>query len=418
MARLGNRLTVMTVKTLGPGYHADGHGLYLRVSGTGGRSWAFRYRRHGRLREMGLGGYPAVGLAEARQKAMEARQQLLAGKDPIAERRARLAAERGTITFQEAAQRYIEAAKVGWKNPKHAQQWENTLRDYAYPVLGRLPVHEIDTGLVLKVLEPIWTAKPETASRLRGRIEAVLAWATVRGYREGDNPARWRNHLDKLLPQRGRVAKIKHFPALPYRRMGAFMAELRAQSGMAARALEFAILTAARSGEVRGARWQEIDWEGRRWIVPAERMKAGREHHVPLSDAALALLQALPRLAGCELIFPSPKGGMLSDMALTAVVRRMNAPEARWVDASGEPITVHGFRATFRDWAGEQTGFARDVIEHALAHRIADKAEAAYQRGTLFDKRRRLMEAWSSYCLEIHGATGVVAIRGATQEIL
>jgi integrase len=261
------------------------------------------------------------------------------------------------------------------------------------PNLGNRPVSEVDTSLVLKALELIWTEKAETASRLRGRIEAVLDWATVKGYRTGENPARWKGHLDKLLPKTGKIAKVRHHAALPYAQISDFMAALSKQEGMGARALEFAVLTAARSGEVRGAKWTEIDKERRRWIIPAERMKAGKEHYVPLSDAAVALLDGLPRFEGTELIFPNVKGQVLSDMTLTAVIRRMNK-ELTWTDGAGNIITAHGFRSTFRDWAGETTAYPREVIEHALAHQLKDKAEAAYQRGSLFEKRAALMADW------------------------
>lgn len=274
-----------------------------------------------------------------------------------------------------------------------------TLATYASQIIGKLSVADIDKGLVLEVLEPIWTAKAETASRLRGRIEAVLDWATAREYRSGNNPARWKGHLEKLLPKRSKVAAVQHHPALPYARIGVFMGELRKQPGMGALALEFAILTAARSGEVRGATWSEMDMEARRWIIPADRMKAGKEHHVPLSGAALDLLKRLPGVAESELVFPAPRRGMLSDMTLTAVLRRMQGDDAPvWIDTAGAAITVHGFRSTFRDWAGETTAYPREVIEHALAHQLRDKAEAAYQRGSLLDKRRRLMADWATYC--------------------
>lgn len=420
MAKAINRLSATFVsKCAKPGYYGDGNGLWLQVSGNLTKSWSFRFKRGGKLREMGLGALHTVTLAEAREKATEARKTLLAGIDPIEARRAQQAAMRAanakTMTFTECAAAFIEANRAGWKNDKHAGQWESTLTTYCVPIFGDINVAAVDTGLVLKVLEPIWTTKAETASRLRGRIESVLDWATVRGYRSGDNPARWKGHLDKLLPKRSKVATVQHHPALAYSRIGAFMAALRGQQGMGARALEFAILTACRSGEVRGATWSEIDLEARRWIIPAGRMKAGKEHVVPLSDAALDLLRRLPRIEGTDAVFPNTKGAALSDMTLTAVIRRMNGDEApTWTDAAGEAITAHGFRSTFRDWAGETTAYPREVIEHALAHQLRDRAEAAYARGSLLDKRARLMADWATCCAKAQGDAGnVTPIRGA-----
>jgi len=344
----------------------------------------------GKRRDMGLGGYPSVTLAQARDLARAAREKVKAGIDPIEEGRAARSAQAATraaaLTFEQCAAKYIEANKAGWKNDKHTQQWGNTLAQHAFPVMGKLLVRDVALSHVLAVLEPMWQTKTETASRLRGRIESVLDWATARKYRSGENPARWRGHLDKLLPRPSRVAKVEHHTALPIDEVGAFLARLRQLDGMGARALEFAILTACRSGEVRGATWTEIDADAKTWTIPAERMKAGKEHRVPLSDAALALLKALPTMAGTDVVFPGTKGQPLSDMTLTAVLRRMEVG-----------ATAHGFRSTFRDWAGERTAHPREVIEHALAHQLKDKAEAAYQRGSLFDKRRRLMDEWAAF---------------------
>lgn len=365
-------------------------GLALQVLPSGARSWVLRVMVAGKRRDMGLGGYPAVTLAQARDLARAAREKVKSGIDPIEESRAARSAQAASraaaLTFEQCALRYIEANASGWKNAKHAQQWRNTLEQHAFPVMGKLLVRDVALSHVLAVLEPIWQTKTETASRLRGRIETVLAWATVRKYRQGDNPAQWRGHLDKLLPKPSKVADVEHHAALPIGSMGAFMASLRAADGMGARALEFVILTATRSGEVRGATWPEIDLEAKVWTIPAERMKAGKEHRVPLCDAAVALLKALPRMAGTEVVFPGTKGQPLSDMTLAAVMRRMK------VDA-----VPHGFRSTFRDWAGERTNHPREVIEHAMAHRLKDKAEAAYQRGDLFEKRRRLMGDWAAF---------------------
>jgi integrase len=293
------------------------------------------------------------------------------------------------MTFDACAAAYIAAHNTSWRNAKHRDQWRNTLTSYAGPAFGSLPVQSIDVGLVMKALEPIWQAKPETASRLRGRIEAVLDWATVRGHRKGENPARWRGHLDKLLPARSKVHKVKHHPALPYNEMADFVAELRKQEGVAARALEFLILTAARTGEVIGARWDEVDVEEKIWVVPAARMKAGREHRVPLSSAAVAILEEMKKIRESDFVFPGGKKGKpLSNMAMLAVLKRIGRSD----------LTAHGFRSSFRDWAAERTNFPREVAEMALAHTVGDKVEAAYRRGDLLQKRRQIMEAWARFC--------------------
>ena len=333
-----------------PGMHAVGviPGLYLQVLPTGARTWVLRAMVAGKRRDMGLGGYPSVTLAQARDLARAAREKVKAGIDPIEEGRAARSAQAATraaaLTFEQCAAKYIEANKAGWKNDKHTQQWGNTLAQHAFPVMGKLLVRDVALSHVLAVLEPMWQTKTETASRLRGRIESVLDWATARKYRSGENPARWRGHLDKLLPRPSRVAKVEHHTALPIDEVGAFLARLRQLDGMGARALEFAILTACRSGEVRGATWTEIDADAKTWTIPAERMKAGKEHRVPLSDAALALLKALPTMAGTDVVFPGTKGQPLSDMTLTAVLRRMEVG-----------ATAHGFRSTFRDWAASRS---------------------------------------------------------------
>lgn len=409
LARKAKELGPLAVQRLtAPGMHAVGGvaGLYLQVLPSGGRSWVLRLSVGSRRREMGLGGFPDVTLAGARDAARRARESVEAGQDPIDERRARKSALRAAsakaVTFKEAATAYIAAHSPSWRNPKHRQQWENTLDTYAYPKIGSLLVRDIETAHVLEVLEPIWTVRTETASRLRGRIERVLGWATVRGYRQGLNPARWRDHLSQQLPAPGRISRTRHHAALPADEVGAFMARLRKADGMGARALEFVILTAARSGEVRGARWPEIDLAGRVWTVPAERMKAGKEHRVPLSDAAIALLKGLPRVAGTDLVFAAVRGGPLSDMTLTAVLRRMEVP-----------ATAHGFRSTFRDWAAERTNYPRDVAEMALAHAIGDKVEAAYRRGDLFGKRQRLMSDWARFLGQPSPTGSVVPIHAA-----
>ncbi|UZT80738.1 integrase arm-type DNA-binding domain-containing protein [Ectopseudomonas chengduensis] len=416
-------LAVSKLKTEGRYAVGGADGLHLRIAGAS-RAWVLRLAVGTRTdakgntvvhrRDIGLGSYPEVSLAEAREKARELRKQVRDGIDPIEERkvtkvRAALEAAKSK-TFEECANAYIEANRAGWKNEKHVQQWQNTLATYAFPKIGQLPVAAIDTGLVLNVLQQetgedkaqLWHAKTETASRLRGRLESILDWAAFRGYREGENPARWKGHLEHELPARSKVQKVEHHAALPYAELGAFMVELRKREGLSARALEFAILTAARSGEVRGATWAEIDLPGRIWTVPAERMKAGKEHRVPLSDEAVKLLEALPRIVGNPYVFPAPRGGQLSDMALTAVLRRM--------ERGG--LTQHGFRSTFRDWAGETTAYPREVCEHALAHKLADGVEAAYQRGDLLAKRARLMADWARYCGTVQGnAENVVAMK-------
>ncbi|MCW5751357.1 MAG: integrase arm-type DNA-binding domain-containing protein [Anaerolineales bacterium] len=383
-----------------PGRYGDGKGLWLHYQGPGKASWILRYSLHGRRREMGLGSTSTLSLAEAREVARQARKLVLAGIDPIEHRRAERQQQRQAMTFAEAAEAFIRSHRLGWKSPKHAAQWEATLATYAFPVFGRLPVGQVDTSHVMRALEPIWATKPETASRLRGRIEAVLDWAAARGHRAGDNPARWRGHLANLLPARAKVRKVQHFAALPYQQLPSFIAELRAQEGIGARALAFAILTAARTGEVIGAKWAEIDLASGIWTISGDRMKAGREHRVPLSGAALAILRALPRES--HWVFPGGRRGRpLSSMALLQVLRRMGFGN----------ITAHGFRSTFRDWAAERTSFAREVAEAALAHSISDKVEAAYRRGDLFEKRRKLMDGWAGYATAPPRAGDVVPIR-------
>lgn len=339
---------------------------------------------------MGLGGFPDVPLAHARDKARRARDDIDQGIDPIAQRNAaasRLHAQQATEkTFNQAAQGFLEAHGDTWKNAKHRAQWVNTLETYAYPVMGKVLVRDVGQEHVLAILEPIWKTKNETASRLRGRIEKVLDWAKVRKYRFGENPARWKGHLDMLLPAPSKVQKVEHHRALPIDATAAFMTSLRQREGTAARALEFAVLCAARSGEVRGALWSEIEMETAVWTIPAERMKAGKEHRVPLSKSAIRILRAQPHLKGNDLLFPSVRGGQLSDMSMTAVMRRME------VDA-----VPHGFRSTFRDWVRERTNYPRDLAEQALAHSLENKVEAAYRRGDALEKRREMMQAWDDF---------------------
>ncbi len=413
MPRIAKELSALEIGRLKePGYHFAGGvaGLVLQVTETGARSWILRTTVGGRRRDIGLGGYPSVTLAGAKEAARAAREQVRQGVNPVQERsaaRSALAAQSAaSITFKEAAERYIAANEVGWKNRKHAAQWGATLEKYVYPGIGKLQVAAVETSHVVSILEPIWTNVTETAGRLRGRIEAILDWATARGYRKGENPARWKGHLSAILPAAGKVKRVQHHSALDYRHVGAFMDSLNGCEGVGARALEFVILTAARSGEVRGAKWIEIDDKANVWTIPADRMKAGKEHRIPLSDTAVKLLALLPRLKRSGLIFPNGKGTQLSDMTLTAVVRRMHQSrieagdegDSGWSGSGGRIITAHGFRSTFRDWAGETTAHPREVIEHALAHQLADKAEASYARGTLFEKRQRLMADWAKFC--------------------
>ena len=382
----------------------DGHGLYLQVFNRNSASWILRYVRHGKERMLGLGPVHVVGLAEARQRARAARLMLLDGIDPVEDRQAKKVAAKvaaaKTITFAACAEQYQAAHEGQWRNAKHREQSIGTLRQYAFPVFGELPVASIDTGLVLRCLEPLWGSKTETARRVRGRIERVLDWATVRGYRSGDNPARWKGHLSEALPQRTKTS-VPHHPALPYSEIGEFMAELRATSGTPARALEFVILTAARSGEALGAKWEEIDLENRTWTVAAERMKAHREHRVPLSDAAFELLSALPVEDGNDHVFIGLRGG-LSHSSLAHVLKRLR------------PVSVHGFRSSFRDWCDERTATPHHVAESALAHAIPSAVEKAYRRSDLFEKRRRLMDEWSRYCAQPASAGEVVPLRGAS----
>ncbi len=389
--RIGQLTSVEVAKKQKQGRYADGGGLYLQVGPSGNKSWLFRYTLHAKAREMGLGPVHAVSLKEAREKAAEQRRLLVNRIDPLASRQADHAAKRlsvaSTKTFKECSAAYIKAHRAGWKSAKHADQWENTLDQYCGPVFGSAPVQSIDTTLVMRALDPIWKEKNETASRLRGRIEKILDWARVRGYRSGDNPARWRGHLDKLLPTPRKVKKVRHHPALPYGEIGAFMKELRQQEGTAARALELLILTATRTNEVIGAKWSEIDRAAKTWTIPAERMKAQREHRVPLSEAAIRVLSKLPSEG--DFVFVGAKPGKpLSNMAMLKLLSRMERSD----------LTVHGFRSTFRDWAAETTNYPREAAEAALAHSISDKTEAAYRRGDLFEKRGKLMQAWADHC--------------------
>jgi integrase len=397
--RQHNRLSAITVKNAKRGLHADGGNLYLRVADGGSRSWMFRFGLEGRERWMGLGPAHTVSLQEARERARQCRLTLLDGHDPIEARKAQRAqgelAKHAGTTFRDCAERLIASREIGWSNAVHRSQWRKTLAVYAYPVIGEVAAQAIDTPLVLKVLEPIWQEKPETANRLRARIEAVLDWAKARGIRSGENPARWKAHLDHLLPARAKVARVKHHAALPYTDVGTFLCQLRKIGGVSARALEFTILTAARLSEVLGMTWGEIS--GDVWIIPPERMKSRREHRTPLSKQALAVLGE--RRAADQLVFHTPGGVRLLDTALSRIHQRM-----------GYRITTHGFRSTFRDWTAERTSFPNEMVEMALAHAVGDKVEAAYRRGDMFEKRRRLMDAWAQYCSVVKDESKVVPI--------
>lgn len=396
-----------------PGLHADGGGLYLQVTVGADRgvkrSWLLRYAApDGRRREMGLGSAALVGLSDARDAALAARKQAKSGVDPIADRDARRAAaraQRKPMTFKQCAEAYVESHAAGWKNAKHRWQWRNSLELYVYPAFGNTAVGAISIDHVMKVLDPIWANKTETASRVRGRVEAILDWAAVRRYRQGDNPARWRGHLQKALPAIKKSLRVKHYPALPFADLPAFMAKLRAQPGLSAKALEFCILTATRTGETIYARWKEIDLAASVWIIPAARMKIPREHRVPLSAAALSVLRDLAAESDSNAYVFSGRGPgePLSNMALLMTLKRMGRGN----------LTTHGFRSTFRDWAAERTEFAGEVVEAALAHVVANQVEAAYRRGDLFDKRRQLMQAWSDYAQHATATTKAAPVSGS-----
>ncbi len=398
-----NKFTDRELKKLvKTGRYADGEGLYIQVSRFGTRSWIYRYSRDGKERQKGLGAYPKVSLKKARQLRDKYADMLIDGLDPIevaqSHRTELKQAREKKRSFKSCAEQYIETHRSGWKNPVHAKQWPASLETYVYPIIGATAVDEIKTSDILRVLDPIWHVKTETASRIRQRIERILAWATVRGFRSGDNPARWRGYLKEALPERASIQKTRPHSAMPYSETPAFVGRLRARNSISARALEFTILTAARTGEVINAEWSEFDLESSLWIVPAKRMKASREHYVPLSSRACEILAELPRDGETgEFVFPGLRAGHpLSNMAMLKMLRSM----------TDEGFTVHGFRSSFRDWAGEQTNFARDVIEAALAHQLKDKTEAAYRRLTAVEKRRRLMDAWAKYLakLLLHGS--------------
>lgn len=414
MPRIAKELGALAVSRLStPGRHTVGKvaGLALQITQTGARSWVLRAIVGGRRREIGLGSYPSVSLKEAHTRAQTKRDEIDAGVDPVLARKeaaSRLRAEQAMeMTFEEAARRFIKAKAPEWSNAKHADQWTNTLTEYAHPVIGKMLVGHVSRAHIVEILEPIWTVKTETASRVRGRIESVLDWARVKGFREeGINPATWRGNLDKLLSAPKKTKKVRNHPALPLDQMASFMATIRATDGVGARCLEFLILTAARSGEVRGARRQEIDLDRKIWIVPAERMKAKKEHRVPLSPAAIALLKSLPKGEPDDLLFPSTRGSLLSDMTLLMHMRRHKLE-----------ATPHGFRSTFRDWAGECTNYPRELAEVALAHLKGDATEAAYWRGDVLEKRRRMMNDWAAYVARSRTPATVISMKKAATRL-
>jgi integrase len=423
MPKIAKELSAVEVRRINaPGFHAVGGvpGLLLQVTDTGARSWVLRVRVGSKRRGFGLGSFPAVGLAAARKKAEVMREQVWQGMDPAADRRAQKqaikTAQMKALTFAEAAKRMHAVRQAEFSNAKHRKDWLSSLERHAFQVLGDLPVADVETAHVLQALEPIWETRTETATRVRQRIETVINWAISSGLRTGANPAQWKGHLKNLLPAPTKIAKSGNQPALPWQLVPEFMRALRAREGMGARALEFAILTAARSGEVRGAMWKEIDLAARVWTVPKERMKARDAHTVPLSDAAVALLESLPRVAGNDLIFPAVNGGTLSDMTLSAVTRRMHADAAKdggcWVDPNSDNkvIVPHGFRSSFKDWARNQSGFADEVSELALAHVNSDATRAAYARDGLLPQRSKLMARWAKYCEQVPTGGAVVEI--------
>jgi integrase len=399
-------------RKMGSGYHSDGGGLYLQVTEPGSKSWVFRFALSGRRREMGLGPFPTIGLASARQEAAKARTLVKAGKDPIAARDAQRAQERSEaahgILWENAVEQFMAAHERSWRNKKHRQQWRNTLSAYAKPVLGELAVADIGTPEVTRVLDPIWHEKPETASRVRGRMERVLDWAKVRGYRDGENPARWRGHLDKVFPPRAKIRKIQHHAAVPIDDLPAIYAELAKSKGIAAKAVRFTILTAVRPGETTGGVWTEVDRKTGLWAIPAERMKADKEHRVTLSRQALAILDEMAEVRTNKYVFPGHR--VKTRLSLTALSKALR-------QAGGGKATVHGTaRSTFKDWASERTSFPSEVSEMALAHSIGDRVEAAYRRGELLEKRRLMMEQWAMFLTSgKFGKVVSISRRGSTR---
>ena len=403
MPRKAKELSILSIKRLTKkGRYAVGGvaGLNILVNENGAKSWLLRAIVGSKRKDIGLGGYPDVSLAEAKERAREARLLIRNGIDPVLKRKEAKAAliksQLGGLTFAEATEKYINLNKSKWKTLKYTETWASSIKTYAYPVIGQFPIRDIELQHIVSILEPIWTAKTETASRLRGRLENVFDWAIVSKYRTSENPARWKGYLDKVLPSPHKIATVSHHKSMPIDQVSAFIQQISKTNAIASKALTFLILTATRSNEVRGATWDEIDFEKMVWTIPAKRMKAGKEHRIPLAPQAVEILQSVPRLSSEQnLIFPSPYGGKLSDVTLLAVMRRLN------IDA-----VPHGFRSTFRDWVAEHTSYPNHVAEMALAHTISNKVEAAYRRGDLFDKRREMMNDWARFCyyLPIHEA--------------
>lgn len=427
MPRVAKELTAAEVRRIDrPGFHAVGGvpGLLLQVTAGGGRSWVLRVLVGNRRRGFGLGSFPYVSLAEARNKSRALRDKLAQGIDPVAERKAaraaHIAAQAKRLTFREAAEQFHKDKAAEFRSLKHKNDWLSSLKRYAFPLFGDVPVADVELAHVLKALEPVWETRTETATRVRQRLESVLAWATVRGYRQGDNPARWRGNLDAVLAKPAKVKSKRHFPALPWQRVPEFMADLRTREGMGARALEFAILTAARSGEVRGATWDEIDLAAKVWTIPASRMKAGKTHRIPLPAGAVALLESLPRMEGQPLVFPAPRGGKISDVTILATVKRMHVSKLKAEDkegagytdpTDGRVVVPHGFRSAFKDWARSRSTFPDEVSELALAHVNSNATRAAYARDELMPQRTRLMTVWVDYCAEPAKAGSATPIR-------
>lgn len=418
---LGSKLSALFVRSVKePGKYHDksGTGLFLRVDKSGAKFWIQRITIHGKRRELGLGSFPLVTLAEARNKAFENKRSVYNGGDPLADK----LAKKGSITFFDAVDKYLAAKEKEFRNDKHKKQWRSTLESYAVPILGKMDVKSIRLPDVLRVLEPIWEEKTETASRLRGRIESVLSWATVAGYREGENPARWKGNLSEILPKPSKVAKTGNQPAIALADIPSWWDALNHRQGIAASALQFLSLTLARSGEVRGATWDEIDLkakEGPVWVIPAIRMKAAKEHRVPLPKAAVKLLKSLPTMENSPYVFFAPKGGQMSDMSLSAVMRRMHQAETEkgntgWLDPrSKRPAVPHGLRSSFRDWAAER-GYERDLAEISLAHKVGSEVERAYRRSDTLQRRRAVLDAWSQFLMGNEVSGDIVPLRRPT----
>ncbi|GGC79537.1 tyrosine-type recombinase/integrase [Vreelandella lutescens] len=394
MGKLTTKGVQKLVRESNPGMTNDGDGLYLKIGKGAGASWIYRFRWNGKLRDMGLGSFADCSLSEARVVAAEQRKLVKQGIDPLAAREQKSDPVAGPVTFTHCAARYIQSHRRSWRNAKHARQWVSTLKTYARPVIGNLPVENVTTQDILKVLTPIWTVKNETAKRVQGRIENVLDYAAAHEYRDPVNPARWRGHLDKLLAKPSRVQKVTHHPAMPYDEVAIFVSSIQAYNSVSSKALQFLILTTTRTSEVLNAEWHEIDMGKATWLIPAARMKANREHRVPLSKQAMDLLHSLQRVRGNNFLFPGMKVGRpLSNMSLLQFMRGLG------YGPSGEKgnYVPHGFRSSFRDWTGEVTSYPRDVAEMALAHTIENKVEAAYRRGDLFEKRRQMMQGWADF---------------------